>query len=119
MRTRPGGGLEDEGDGMAASWQSFPSCSIPATSREVGGTSFFMSGLLCIGHRGACGHEPENTLRSVRRALELGAQGIEIDVHFVDGELVVIHDAKLDRTMNGKGYLARKSFAYLRSLDAG
>jgi glycerophosphoryl diester phosphodiesterase len=78
-----------------------------------------MNELLCIGHRGACGHEPENTLRSVRRALELGAHGIEIDVHFVDGELVVIHDAKLERTTNGHGYVARKSFADLRALDAG
>ena len=75
--------------------------------------------MLCIGHRGACGHEPENTLRSVRRALELGAHGIEVDVYFVDGEIIVIHDAKLDRTTNGKGYVARKTFAYLRSLDAG
>ena len=74
---------------------------------------------LCIGHRGARGHEPENTLRSVRRALELGAHGIEIDVWFVDGELVVIHDATLDRTTNGSGYVARKSFAQLRALDAG
>ena len=76
-------------------------------------------GVICIGHRGACGHEPENTLRSVRRALELGAHGIEIDVYFVDGEVVVIHDARLDRTTNGRGYLARKSFAFLRTLDAG
>ena len=75
--------------------------------------------MICIGHRGACGHEPENTLRSVRRALELGAQGIEVDVYFVDGELVVFHDAKLDRTTNGKGALARKSFEFLRTLDAG
>jgi glycerophosphoryl diester phosphodiesterase len=73
----------------------------------------------CIGHRGARGHEPENTLRSVRRALALGAQGIEIDVWLVDGELLVFHDAKLDRTTNGHGYLSRKSLAYLRSLDAG
>ena len=78
-----------------------------------------MSQFLCIGHRGACGHEPENTLRSVRRALELGAHGIEIDVYFVDGEIIVIHDAKLGRTTNGKGYVARKSFAWLRTLDAG
>jgi len=78
-----------------------------------------MNRLLCIGHRGACGHEPENTLRSVRRALELRADGIEIDVHFVDGELVVIHDAKLERTTNGRGYVARKSLAALRALDAG
>ena len=74
---------------------------------------------LCIGHRGARGHEPENTLRSVRRALALGAQGIEIDVWLADGELLVIHDAKLDRTTNGHGYVSRKPLAYLRSLDAG
>jgi glycerophosphoryl diester phosphodiesterase len=78
-----------------------------------------MSEFLCIGHRGACGHEPENTLRSVRRALELGAHGIEIDVHFVDGELMVIHDSRLERTTNGRGYVARKTFAELRALDAG
>lgn len=78
-----------------------------------------MNELLCIGHRGACGHEPENTLRSVRRALEFGVHGIEVDVHFADGELVVIHDAKLERTTNGRGYVARKSFAELRALDAG
>jgi len=74
---------------------------------------------LCIGHRGARGHEPENTLRSVRRALALGAQAIEIDVWLADGELVVIHDAKLDRTTNGRGVVSRKSLAYLRALDAG
>src|SRR2546428_297275 len=74
---------------------------------------------LCIGHRGARGHEPENTVRSVRRAIELGADGVEIDVYFVDGELVVIHDAKLERTTNGRGRVMRKSFAFLRSLDAG
>jgi glycerophosphoryl diester phosphodiesterase len=78
-----------------------------------------VSPFLCIGHRGARGHEPENTLRSIRRALELGANAIEIDVWCVDGELVVFHDSKLDRTTNGRGLLARKSFAYLRTLDAG
>ena len=74
---------------------------------------------LAIGHRGARGHEPENTLRSVRRALALGAHGIEIDVWFVDGELVVIHDTRLERTTNGRGYVSRKTFAQLRALDAG
>lgn len=77
------------------------------------------STFLCIGHRGACGHEPENTLRSVRRALELGAHGIEIDVWFVDGELLVFHDAKLERTTDGRGNLSWKTFAQLRALDAG
>jgi glycerophosphoryl diester phosphodiesterase len=75
--------------------------------------------LFCFGHRGARGHEPENTIRSVRRALELGADGVEVDVHLADGQLVVIHDDTLDRTTNGHGRVAEKSFTYLRSLDAG
>ncbi len=75
--------------------------------------------LFCFGHRGARGHEPENTLRSIRRALALGADGVEVDVYFVDGELVVIHDRTLGRTTNGRGFVVKKSFAYLRSLDAG
>src|SRR5579862_6005632 len=77
------------------------------------------STLFCFGHRGAAGHEPENTLRSVRKALELGADGIEVDVYFVDGKLVVIHDDTLNRTTNGRGRLAENTFDYLRSLDAG
>lgn len=75
--------------------------------------------MICIGHRGACGTEPENTLRSVRRALEMGADGVEIDVRLVEGELVVIHDARLERTTNGQGRVSSKSFAALRALDAG
>ena len=78
-----------------------------------------MRDFLCIGHRGACGHEPENTLRSIRRALELGADGVEIDVRFVDGELIVFHDARLERTTDGRGYVSRKRFADLRALNAG
>lgn len=77
------------------------------------------SNFLCIGHRGARGHEPENTVRSVLKAIELGAHGVEVDVHFVDGELIVIHDETLERTTNGYGRIAKKSFAQLRSLDAG
>jgi glycerophosphoryl diester phosphodiesterase len=75
--------------------------------------------LFCFGHRGARGHEPENTVRSVRRALALGADGVEVDVYFVDGQLVVIHDDTLERTTNGRGRVMKKSFDYLRSLDAG
>ncbi len=75
--------------------------------------------LIGIGHRGARGHEPENTLCSVRRALALGVQGIEIDVRLADGELIVLHDATLQRTTNGRGAVARKTFAQLRALDAG
>jgi len=75
--------------------------------------------LFCFGHRGARGHEPENTVRSVRKALALGADGIEIDVYSIDGRVIVIHDNTLDRTTNGKGRLEGKTFTYLRSLDAG
>jgi glycerophosphoryl diester phosphodiesterase len=75
--------------------------------------------MICFGHRGACGHEPENTVRSVRRALELGAQGIEVDVRNVDGELLVFHDARLERTTDGRGYLTRQPLEYLRTLNAG
>lgn len=75
--------------------------------------------MLCIGHRGAAGYEPENTLLSIRRALEMGAAGIEIDVHLIHGELLVFHDHRLDRTTNGKGLLRRHTLAYLRALDAG
>lgn len=75
--------------------------------------------LLCIGHRGAMGHAPENTLGSVRKALELGAPCMEVDVYYVDGHLVVFHDDRLERITNGNGYLCEQSFDYLRSLDAG
>ncbi|HEU4631979.1 MAG TPA: glycerophosphodiester phosphodiesterase family protein [Gemmatimonadaceae bacterium] len=72
-----------------------------------------------IGHRGAAGVEPENTLRSVAAALRLGATAVEIDVHHVDGELVVIHDDRLERTTDGRGRVADHTFAALRTLDAG
>jgi glycerophosphoryl diester phosphodiesterase len=75
--------------------------------------------LLCIGHRGAAGLEPENTLLSVRRALEIGVAGVEIDVHCLDGEIIVIHDSRLNRTTNGSGPLRRHSLAEVRRLDAG
>lgn len=75
--------------------------------------------LLCIAHRGAMGHAPENTIASIRKALELGVSCIEIDVYSVHGDLLVIHDERLERTTNGKGKLWEHDFGYLRSLDAG
>ncbi|MCG6879314.1 MAG: glycerophosphodiester phosphodiesterase [Deltaproteobacteria bacterium] len=80
-----------------------------------------MSGrrLLCIGHRGAMGHAPENTLLSFRRALEMGAPCVEADVYYVDHHLMVFHDDRLERTTNGAGYLIDHDFDTLRSLDAG
>jgi glycerophosphoryl diester phosphodiesterase len=78
-----------------------------------------MKEFICFAHRGASGHEPENTLASVEKAIALGADWIEVDVYAVAGELIVIHDELLERTTSGAGYVSDKSLAYLRSLDAG
>ena len=74
------------------------------------------SPMLCIAHRGAMGHAPQNTLAAISKALELNAPWIEIDVYFVDGHLVVFHDDRLDELTNGVGYVPEQSFEYLRSL---
>jgi glycerophosphoryl diester phosphodiesterase len=79
-----------------------------------------LNSVLKIGHRGAKFYEPENTLRSFRKALELGANAVELDVRRTrDGELVVIHDAEVDRTTNGKGLVSGLTLEEIRSLDAG
>src|SRR5215471_19656445 len=73
-----------------------------------------------VGHRGAMGYCPENTLASFERGLELGADWIELDVHLSrDGELIVIHDETLERTTNGHGLVRERSLSELRALDAG
>ncbi|MGO4270705.1 glycerophosphodiester phosphodiesterase [Paenibacillus sp. TAF58] len=75
---------------------------------------------IIIGHRGAAGEAPENTLASFALAVEQGAEGIELDVHITkDGEIVVCHDATLDRTTNGSGLICDHSWSELKSLDAG
>ncbi|ATI03054.1 MULTISPECIES: glycerophosphodiester phosphodiesterase family protein [Cycloclasticus] len=75
--------------------------------------------MLMIGHRGAMGCAPENTLLSIHKAIELGADWVEIDVHCVADKLLVIHDETVDRTTNGRGKLIDYSFEELRALDAG
>jgi glycerophosphoryl diester phosphodiesterase len=76
--------------------------------------------MLKIGHRGAAGYAPENTLASFRRAVELGADAVEFDLHRTrDGHFVVIHDDTVDRTTNGTGEVAAYTLAELRRLDAG
>ncbi len=73
-----------------------------------------------IAHRGWSGVAPENTPAAFRRALELDIDMIELDVLVSrDGELVVIHDATVDRTTDGTGAVADLSLAELRALDAG
>ena len=59
-------------------------------------------------HRGFSGKYPENTMLAFRKALECGADGIEMDVQLTkDGELVVIHDERVDRTTNGTSAIIR------------
>ena len=74
---------------------------------------------LILGHRGASGYAPENTLEAFRLAMQMGADGFELDVHMSrDGELVVIHDETLERTTNGKGLVRDHTLAQLQALDA-
>ncbi|GAA4064555.1 glycerophosphodiester phosphodiesterase [Flavobacterium cheonanense] len=62
--------------------------------------------MLKIGHRGAKGYIVENTLASFQKAIELGVNGIELDVHLSsDGKIMVIHDETIDRTTSGKGFV--------------
>jgi glycerophosphoryl diester phosphodiesterase len=75
---------------------------------------------LNIGHRGAAGLEPENTLRSFRRAATEGADAVELDLRLTrDKRLVVMHDATVNRTTNGSGPVAEMTLNDLKRLDAG
>ncbi|PTX44673.1 glycerophosphoryl diester phosphodiesterase [Christiangramia gaetbulicola] len=76
-----------------------------------------MNNFLKIGHRGAKGHLAENTLESIDKALSIGVDMIEIDVHkCASGELWVIHDFTLDRTTDGSGEIAKKPADVIRKL---
>jgi len=71
-------------------------------------------------HRGASVDYPENTLLAFNRAIEMGVDALELDLHLSrDNALVVIHDSTLDRTTNGFGLVAHQSLADIRKLDAG
>lgn len=73
-----------------------------------------------IGHRGAMGYEPENTLRSIKRAIDSGVDMIEFDVQVLkDGTLILMHDTTLDRTTDGFGFIADKTYKDISSLNAG
>ncbi len=73
-----------------------------------------------VAHRGCSGAAPENTLAAFQMAAALGADMIELDVRMSrDGELMVIHDRRVDRTTDGSGSVFRKSAADLQTLDAG
>lgn len=72
------------------------------------------------GHRGAAGLAPENTLAAFRKAIELGVDALEMDLHVTrDGELVVIHDETLDRTTDGRGSIGDLALEEVKRRDAG
>lgn len=73
--------------------------------------------IVIIGHRGASGYAPENTLSAFAKAIEFKVDVIEFDVRkCASGELIVFHDAKVDRVTNGCGYVASKSLDELKQL---
>ncbi len=73
-----------------------------------------------IGHRGAAGVAPENTLAGIRRVKELGASWVEFDVKLTkDGVPILFHDDRLERTTSGRGRVVKKCWAEIRELDAG
>jgi glycerophosphoryl diester phosphodiesterase len=101
---------------MTLQWYIYDFRGLSMSSRHL---SLDQISFNCIGHRGACGYAPENTLPAFELAIEMGCPWIELDVYHVDGELLVIHDDTLERTTNGKGHVMDHSVSYLRSLDAG
>ena len=79
-----------------------------------------MQAVLRIGHRGAAGHAPENTLAAIRKGIDLGVDFVEIDVRrTADGALVILHDETVNRTTNGKGRVDRLSLQEIKRLNAG
>lgn len=76
--------------------------------------------MIIMGHRGAAALEPENTLLSIARAIDIGVDAVEIDVRLTkDKEVVVIHDSAVDRTTNGTGPVNGYTLEKIKDLDAG
>jgi glycerophosphoryl diester phosphodiesterase len=73
-----------------------------------------------VAHRGASGNYPENTLIAFQKALEIGVDEIELDLHMTkDDHLIVMHDSTVDRTTNGTGAIAELTLDEIKALDAG
>ena len=76
--------------------------------------------ILRVGHRGAAGSAPENTLAAIRKGISLGVDFVEVDVQSTrDGRLVVMHDKLVDRTTDGTGLMSEMTWDALQLLDAG
>ncbi|MBS0351576.1 MAG: glycerophosphoryl diester phosphodiesterase [Proteobacteria bacterium] len=73
-----------------------------------------------IAHRGAAAFAPENTMASLKKAVAMGARWVEADVRLtLDDEVVVFHDAKLNRCTNGRGLVRKTPYSIIQGLDAG
>jgi len=84
------------------------------------GVLLFFFQIFFWAHRGASSVAPENTISAFDKAIEFGADGIELDVQSTkDDSVIVMHDLTVDRTTNGKGYVKDLTYEYIRSLDAG
>ena len=81
-------------------------------------SSFDGAKMLVFAHRGASGGAPENTMAAFKQAIEKGSDGVELDIHLTaDGKVVVIHDATVDRTSDGRGEVAYRNYSELAKLD--
>ena len=79
-----------------------------------------MKDIIIYGHRGASKYAPENTFAAYNKAVDMGVDGIEIDVHkSKDGHLIVCHEEKVDRTTDGEGFIKDLTLEEIRKLDAG
>lgn len=76
--------------------------------------------ILIQGHRGSSENYPENTMLAFRKAIEEGADGIEVDIRkSSDGVFLIMHDTNLDRTTTGTGKVSERDWEYISELDAG
>lgn len=79
-----------------------------------------MGSWIRIAHRGASGSAPENTLAAFKKAINIGVDAVELDLHgSADGEVVVIHDSSLDRTTDSGGSVNQTSLETIKQADAG
>lgn len=73
--------------------------------------------IIVVAHRGGADLGPENTLECIGKGIAAGADWIEIDIHLsADGKIVVCHDASVDRTTNGKGWISQMPYEDIRKL---
>lgn len=118
--------------GSRASWLA-ATAAIAAALFATGGASTAMSEraaresmaptgvpVIAVGHRGTTKFAPENTLAAFDTAIAMGARAVEMDVRMTaDGHFIVMHDATVDRTTDGRGFVSKLTLADIVALDAG